>query len=341
MTRRAAVLAAVLVAAGVVRAAGPEAIAPEVAPGDAVPGAAVLGPPSLFASLDTTSTTVGGVLYLTLETEPAEGWAVDPPTRALDLDPFRVREVVTLPRPGGPAWRLRLLATKAGDVEVPAVTLTARGPGGRSEVIASVPIPVTVTSNLEEAAGDSAGTGPQPADLKPPLEARRNWIPLLIAAGTALAAAALGFWLARRLRRRARPEAAPPPAERRPLRPPWEVAIESLDRIAAADYVGQGQIDRQYVEVTGALRRYLEDRYGVPALESTTTDLGHHLERAPLRPEMSSRILSLLREADLVKFAKALPESAQARSTEGRAREVVLSTMPRPEPAPPAEETPA
>lgn len=325
MIRAAAVAAALVVAGLAAPAAGPGA------PPDAVP------PPTLRASLDTTATTVGGALLLTLEAEPAEGWSLDPPGRTLDLGPFRIRAVERLPTGEGWAWRARLVAVEAGDVEVGAVTLTAHGPEGREEAIATAAIPVTVASNLGDAAADSAQPEPEPADLKPALEAPRNWTPVFVALAGAAVAAALGFWILRRLRRRPRAEAAPTPAPRKPLRPPWEVAIESLDRIAAADYVGQGEIGRQYVEVTEALRRYLEDRYGVPALESTTTDLDYHLQRAPLRPETSSRILSLLREADLVKFAKARPEPAQARSTEGRAREVVVSTIPRPAAAPPRE----
>ena len=49
----------------------------------------------------------------------------------------------------------------------------------------------------------------------------------------------------------------------------------------------------------------------------------------PLRTEMSSRMLGLLQEADLVKFAKAEPEVAAARATEMRVREFVRATMPR------------
>ena len=68
----------------------------------------------------------------------------------------------------------------------------------------------------------------------------------------------------------------------------------------------------------------------MPALESTTTDLNELLRRSPVGSEISVRILSILGEADLVKFAKAQPAPADARASEGRVRGVVLETIPAP-----------
>jgi hypothetical protein len=295
--------------------------------------------PRLFATLDTTATRVGGALTLLLELEPSTGWQLEPPGKSLDLGPFRIRSVERLPRPDGAAWRLRIVAVEAGDVEVAAIRLPARGPQGESGECVTDPIPVHVESNLQPPAPDGqAPEEPAPADLKPALEPPRDWRPLLVAAAVAAAAAALGFWILRRLRRRGRREAPPPPVRRAPLRPAWETALEELDRIAAADHVGHGELARQYVEVTAALRRYLEERYGVPALEQTTSELADSLRRTPLRPELAARVLALLREADLVKFAKAAPAPADARAVEARARETVSATIPRAaEPAGPEE----
>jgi hypothetical protein len=142
----------------------------------------------------------------------------------------------------------------------------------------------------------------------------------------------LGFLLFRKLRR-LRGRRGLGPVRRRPkrkLRPAWEIALEGLDRIAAADHVGKGEIARQYVEVTAVLRQYLEDRYGVPALESTTSDLRAFLDGVALAPEARTQLLALLGEADLVKFAKALPQESAARLLEGRARDFVNQTTPAP-----------
>ena len=327
-------------------------------------------PPAIHASIDTTSVPVGAPLDLTIEVGPSPGWLVDPPTKELDLDPFRVRSVERLERADGSAWRLRLVPLSPGELEIPPVGLVAHGPDGSVDSVATAPVPLTVTSNLSEEEGssapsgamgesapdnaptppgaagtpgsqsapgppgaagpDSAGSAPlERSAYKPALEAPRDWIPLLVAAASLALAAVLGWWILRKLRVRRRPEdEATPAVPRKPARPAWDVANESLDRILAAAYPEHGELDRQYVAVTEVLRRYLEDRYGVPALESTTEELRLRFRASAVRPEIQTRILALLREADFVKFAKARPEVSDARALEPVARRIVADTTP-------------
>jgi hypothetical protein len=299
--------------------------------------------PQATATLDTTATAVGGRLQLTVEVEDSPGWVVEPPARNLDLSPFRIRSLAEVPRESGRAYELTLVPLEAGEVAVPEVPFRIRGPGGTTGEITTAPVPVTVASNLAppeaETAEDGAPPGPpvppQAAGLKPPLEAKRNWWPVVAAGALLLLGAVAGFFLLRRLRNRKPEPEEEERAPRKPLRPAWELALEELDRIASARYVENGELDRQYVEVTDAVRRYLENRYGVPALECTTADLNELLRSAPVSPQTVSHILSLLREADLVKFAKAEPLVEDARATDDRARRLVADTTPRPAPAPP------
>jgi hypothetical protein len=288
--------------------------------------------PIATATLDATeAAVVGGRLRLVVEIQDSPGWVVNPPAEGLALDPFRIRSVAELSRENGRAWELTIVPLEAGDLEVPKVSFTVRGPGGTTGEIATEPVPVKVLSNLpppEAPADGSAPAPPEAAPLKPALEAERNWWPVMAAAVVLALAAVAAFVLLRRLRAR-KPEPEEEVVPKKPLRPAWELALEELDRIAAAQYVQRGELDRQYVEVTETLRRYLENRYGVPALECTTSDLNELLRRAPVGTETSARLLSLLREADLVKFAKAAPLPEDARATDGRARRLVEETMPK------------
>jgi hypothetical protein len=290
----------------------------------AAPGEAL---PAIRASVEAAAPRVGERLFLTLEIDEPAGWKVAPLPEKLDLGPFRVRGVERIPRPDGQAFRLAIVPLQAGDSEIPEIALAAHGPDGRELEVATEPVRITVASNLPEPSGEEQAAPPEPADLKPALSAPRNWVPVIVAVVLLVLAAALAFRLWRKLRRRESREVTEP-ARREPLRPAWEIAMEELDRIASENYVGRGELKRQYIEVTDALRTYLEHRYGVPALESTTSDLNELLRRAPLPGETSARILSLLREADLVKFAKASPEPSDARASESRARSVVVATMP-------------
>jgi hypothetical protein len=284
------------------------------------------------ANVDSTTTSVGGRVHLTVEVEGAENWSIVPPSPGTELGPFVIRSVTPKEGAQHPSFDLALTALKPGESEIPPLTLTAKASPDRDTTLLTQPIRVVVRSNLEptESTSDSAQTA-LAAD-KPPFDAPRDWRPIGIAFAAVLLGALAGYYLVRRLRQlRRRPAALPPPISlpKRKLRPAWEIALEELDRIARERYVDHGKIKLQYVEVTTALRRYLEDRYGIPALESTTDELRPRLQEISLGPDGAPRVLAILKEADLVKFAKAHPEPDAARALENRAREIVLQTIPQ------------
>ena len=285
------------------------------------------------ASVDSAATTVGGRVQLTLEVDDAQDWKFAPPVPGTELGSFVVRSVTPKENGPHPAFELGLVALKPGEQEIPPVTLEAQAPPDRDTTIASSPIRVLVRTNLEpaEAASDStAAQAPLAAD-KPALDAPRDWGPVWIALGALALATVAAFLLLRRLRqRKARPITPPRPAlEKKKLRPAWEIALEELERISGAGHVDRGELKAHYVEVTETLRRYLEDRYGIPALESTTDELRPRLQEISLESILASRALAILEEADLVKFAKARPEAAAARTLLPRVRDLIMQTIPK------------
>lgn len=294
--------------------------------------------PRATATVDTLSTALGGRLLAAFDVTWPPGWQVEPLSLESKLGGFAVRRSEEVARTDtSRRFEVDLVPLETGAVEIPAVSWTARNPAGEVVAVASEPLTVDVQSNLPPAPADTLSVPGAPAPSaatpelspdKPALTAPRDWRPIWIALAAFVLATILGFYVLRRLRRRA-PAAAPEPElVRVPTRPAWEIALEELDRIAAADFVERGELRRQYDEVTEALRRYLENRYGVPALESTTDELRARLPGSPLPPEQASRVLSLLAEADLIKFAKGQPDPSEARHSERRARDVVLATRP-------------
>jgi len=286
------------------------------------------------ASVDSAATTVGGRVQLTIEVEDARDWTVSPPAPGTELGSFVVRSVTPKEDSSHPAFEIGLVALKPGEQEIPSLALDAQAPPDRDTTIASSPVRILVRSNLEpaEAPTDSAAATAPLAPDKPALDAPREWGPVWIALGALLLGTVAGFFLWRRLRRRKPGPAViarPALVEKKKLRPAWEIALEELDRIRGAGHVERGELKTHYVEVTEALRRYLEDRYGIPALESTTEELRPRLGEISLDPLVASRMLAILREADLVKFAKARPQAEAAGTLENRVREIVLQTIPK------------
>lgn len=95
----------------------------------------------------------------------------------------------------------------------------------------------------------------------------------------------------------------------KPKEPPHVIALRELDRIKNEKIWQKDKVKQYYSEVTDTLRRYIEDRYEIPAMEQTTDEILSSFKfRRDLLKEKSytnlSRILSL---ADLVKFAKYTP----------------------------------
>jgi len=145
----------------------------------------------------------------------------------------------------------------------------------------------------------------------------RRW--LLLLAG-ALAAAALAALIVRKLRK-----AKPAEEPSRPALPPDFVALQELSRIEAMGLPEKGEFKTYYTLVVDALRSYLEARFGIEAMDRTSAEILEQLRGAASVPE---GLEELLAEADLVKFAKFVPDLASARRAMESARRIVATTAP-------------
>ncbi|HEU4366235.1 MAG TPA: DUF4381 family protein [Candidatus Krumholzibacteria bacterium] len=148
-----------------------------------------------------------------------------------------------------------------------------------------------------------------------------NWLWWILAGAGVLALAGATAWWIRRRRAR-RPVADVP----RVLIPPDIEALTELERIEAMGLVARGEFKTFYTLVIDAVRRYLEARFGVEALDRTTHELLRDLAR---RGDTIQGLGALLEEADLVKFAKYKPDVTHAEAAMKRARDVVVSSTPR------------
>jgi hypothetical protein len=78
-----------------------------------------------------------------------------------------------------------------------------------------------------------------------------------------------------------------------------------------------------YFELSIAFRRYFEDVYSILALESTTREVIQDLERKGMPPNQISVVRNLLRESDMVKFARLQPSEDQAVESVQRGEELI------------------
>jgi len=281
--------------------------------------------------------TVGDQFTLRLKaTYPAEG-DVALPALPREWGPFEVldqRALPTVENQDGTRTATReatVTLWAPGEFQTPALAVRYRT-GDDAQEITVPPLTITVASVL-------SGDETEKRDLKPQARLPHPFPWLWVLGGTLLTSL-LGAWgWLWYTRWRRSPDAFAAPVIVDP-HPPEEIAHEELDRIAALDLPGQGDLKGHYTLVADCMRHYVQDRYHLPALDRTTWELMTVMRRASIERGPTVRLCELLEEADLVKFAKARPAVDQARDAVRRARHFVTVTTPTPMPETTPRDTP-
>jgi len=241
-----------------------------------------------------------------------------------DLDVLKSQELVTGQDSLG--WELSLALFRTGDLTLPALPFRLETAGGPVPVVVR-PYRLSVTPTVEP---DSAATA-QIQDIKGPLTQPLQWRWMRVGiAAAVLVLLAVGTWWWRR--RRALREAEAIPVELR--LPPEVIAMRELDELEREALPGRGQLKEHYARLSLIVRAYMERRFRLPAVESTTYEIETSLQDTRvLDAERSREVLTLLDDADLVKFAKFHPADGAPADALGRARRwvEVTKSLARPE----------
>lgn len=214
-------------------------------------------------------------------------------------------------------FKLKLALYELGAHALPDLTFQVAGPGGEGRFRA----PGRQVEGLSSIAeGDPDGQklldiqGPVTFDV-------RSYRPLLWLAGLAALAAlaAVGARKLWALRGRVRPSL---PLEQR--------TREALQQLEARDLPAAGRARELYFELSEIVRGYVGERYGVEALECTSTELLERLRRRDTPGLPFPDFTRFLREADLVKFARAPADASECQGALAFAYRLVELTTPPP-----------
>ena len=94
---------------------------------------------------------------------------------------------------------------------------------------------------------------------------------------------------------------------------PIEKATSLLNNLEKKELWQNGEVKAYYSELTDIVRNYIEEAIEIPAMESTTSELIEGLKLASQKKKMKlskdtlDNLLGVLKQADLVKFAKSKP----------------------------------
>ena len=123
------------------------------------------------------------------------------------------------------------------------------------------------------------------------------------------------------------------------LLPPYDRAKLALKKLDESQYLIRSEVKAYYSELTFIIRKYLDEKVYDHALESTTDELINRLNllkdgnQMGLSKDTIKNLESILKRADLVKFAKSAPDTALAeidRQTIGKEVDHVKESLPEP-----------
>lgn len=113
-----------------------------------------------------------------------------------------------------------------------------------------------------------------------------------------------------------------------PPLPPHEVARQALERLYVQRLWQADKHKLYYSTITDILRTYIDGRFGVGAMEMTSDEIIEAMRKTDLPQKSAMDLTQILRDADLVKFAKAMPEAEQNEAAYQAAWDFVEQTKP-------------
>ena len=281
----------------------------------AAPAAAQQVPVVARSELDRTVMTIGDQAVLTVTVELARGYELIEPgvPRAVgDLEVVDTLTVLQSRLPTGTTRvQLRYLvsAFSLGPKIVPMIVVGYRGPDGATGR-AQTQGPLAVAIESVAAQGEDM-TDIKP--LKPPLPVGAPASDLSrIATLTALAAVAIALVvvLVLRLRRRSAAVELSPALHGAARR-----ALTELEEVAELHLPEQGRTREHYDRLAGAVRRFIEGRYGIGAASRTARELRAEMERARVDRSQAQLLCEVLVDAESVRYEERVIYPARAQKT--------------------------
>ncbi|RMF22794.1 MAG: hypothetical protein D6760_06725, partial [Deltaproteobacteria bacterium] len=298
------------------------------------------GPVSAVVRLEPSHPVIGDRCTLTLRVTAEDGVEVLMPDFGQSLDRFMIREFVPRQRVGKDGstiyeQRYILEPPMSGRLTIPPLLIefVDHRPGHKpapededAYELLTEPLPFEVKSVTPKSASEDMR--PVAGKLDPlPAAGSRSWLWWAIGLLAAAAAGAIAWRQVAAIRSRARRRSA------------FDVALSRLEALAARPRPATPDaIDAFFVELSSIVRRYLEDRFELRAPELTTEEF---LQAAGRTPELTEAHRGFLRDflkrADMVKFARFIPEQRDIDAALRAARRFLHETRERPAAgAPPA-----
>ena len=101
----------------------------------------------------------------------------------------------------------------------------------------------------------------------------------------------------------------------------------SLEKIKEEAIWKENKIKEYYSDITDTVRLYIEERFGINALELTSDEIIHVFKSQVVDSESKAKLYQILTLSDFVKFAKQIPIEAEHTLTLNNAFDFIKGTM--------------
>jgi hypothetical protein len=204
-----------------------------------------------------------------------------------------------------------------GEYVIPPITINYTDPNEEKKQIKSEPLFILVKS-----VGATKSDKEDIRGLKPPIEIKGGYWGYFLILPILVLLAASGFLY---YRQRAKAVALPKiPEELK--RPAWEVALLELEELKGSGILKRKELKKYYIALSDIIRRYLERRYQITALDRTTQEVRGELKRVKAEGEVTDLVYGFLFSCDLVKFAKYIPSKEETEKDWNEAFTIVNMT---------------
>ncbi|MEO7424428.1 MAG: hypothetical protein ABI036_04525 [Fibrobacteria bacterium] len=275
----------------------------------------------ISSQVDRSEITIGDRIQYEIKVVfPADGRLVLPSVLG-NLGSFEVKDYQAAePKDAGQlkiqTWHFDLSTYTVGKYTIPPQLIEYRhGADTSAAVYYTQPIEINVVRTSPETVKDIADIASL-AEVKsgPP------WLAYGLGALVVLIAA---FLLWRRFRRPSTAKAA------KPAPPPFEEAMAKLSGLKDLSLIRQNQAGEFCFRLSEALRRYLDRRYGMDSLESTTSEFLEKARTLPVTQAQKQWLGEFCSATDLIKFANAPLLESDAAGLIAKTEEFLRQTRPK------------
>ncbi|TDE06639.1 hypothetical protein [Flavobacterium hiemivividum] len=160
-------------------------------------------------------------------------------------------------------------------------------------------------------------------DIVPVKSSIGDWWKYLLIIALILGIGALVYWFAKKQQKKK--------IEEEVYKTPIEKATSLLNTLEQKELWQKGEVKAYYSELTDIARNYIEEAIDIPAMESTTSELIVGLRAASVRKKMTlsqetiENLERVLKQADLVKFAKSKPLDYEITEDRNKIQKAILT----------------